>query len=153
MREVACLNIDDQAPEEFLAALLRELPHMPLQRVRRVHAEFERKLTALRRSTPGHDEVSYSGPIDMDCPLDQIRFCQQAVEMCSREISLRARRGPKASEKAENKFEHSEDFRTIRFRDKPYVLTSQQAQVVQFLYEASLRGESTVSKDRVLEHI
>lgn len=55
-------------------------------------------------------------------------------------------------EKAEE-FNHSEDYRSIRWRGESYSLTSRQAQVVEMLWQAHHQGSLEVSKDYILEKL
>jgi len=50
-------------------------------------------------------------------------------------------------------FEHSDDFRTLRFRGQQITLTSMQAQAVAFMFQKHQQGEPEIHQARILTEI
>lgn len=158
-REVAALSSDlEGTPEQLLEELRESVPSWPLRKIRRARAEFDRILLRLRDEHPESAEVSYAGQIDVRTPLDQMRFHEQAIEICDSQIMARGRQNRSKDQNTSKPFkgalfEHNEDYRTVTFKGVVFNLTSKQASAVQFLHERYLNGETEVSQERVLTEL
>jgi len=147
------LSPDGFTPEHVLEKLTDSIPALSLREISRMKATLRRKLARLQRKFPEAEEVSYSGPIDPSNPLDRIRSYRQVIDACNLEIASRGRNGVASSSEPGREFEHSPDYRTIVFRGKRYVLTSQQARAVEILHEAFQSGKPDVSDHTLLESL
>ena len=52
-----------------------------------------------------------------------------------------------------NRLIHSEDFRSLIFKEKPYTLTESQSIVIRYLYENFLQGTKQLKSDTVISHL
>jgi hypothetical protein len=150
-------------PEDFLQDLRKALPGFSLRKVRGIRAKCTRMLSHLRKTTPGSEEVSYSGPMDPDDPLDQIRVLGTAIQLCETQIALRGRIDdkvrPKTSENSagsgtgEALFTHSEDYSSVSLNGQRFALTSAQSQVIGKLHEAWKQGIPEFRQAYLLEEL
>lgn len=151
------------SPEDFLQDLRKALPGFSLRKVRGIRAKYNRMLSRLRAKFPGSEDISYSGPMDPDEPLDQIRVLETAIELCDGQIALRGRiddkgggQGPEnsaGSGTGEDCFTHSEDYSSVSLRGKRFALTSAQSQVIKTLHESWKEGTPELRQAYVLEKL
>lgn len=57
------------------------------------------------------------------------------------------------SKEADPPFSHSDDYRSVRWRGRPYALTLQQAQVVEILHQAWKAGHPDVSQLEIMDRV
>ncbi len=151
------------APEDFLQDLRKALPAFSLRKVRGIRAKYNRMLSRLRKKFPGSEDISYSGPMDPDEPLDQICILGTAIQLCDMQIALRGRiddkGGGKGSENSagsgndEDLFTHSEDYSSVTLRGHRFQLTSAQSQVIRTLHEEWKQGTPELRQAYVLEKL
>lgn len=148
------------SPDDFLQDLRKELPGFSLRKVRDIRAKYNRMLSRLRTKFPGLEDISYSGPMDPDEPLDQIRVLETAIALCDDQIALRGRiedrgggQNSAGSGTGEDCFAHFEDYSSVSLRGKSFKLTSAQSQVVKTLHEAWKQGNPELRQAYVLEKV
>lgn len=150
-------------PEEFLEELRTALPTLPLSKVRSIRASLDKKLSRLRKKFPASDEVSYSGPMDPNDVLDQIRILESAVDLCDVQIAIRERiqNEGSVSRQAEKsrvtarpeKLLHSKDYASVRIRGSLFTLTGSQGAVIRELHEAWENGTPDLTESFLLERL
>ena len=155
------------ALDEFRDTLSRYLRHYSLAVIRRRHDQYAKQKAAILAGHPYLERVSSYSPVrHVERELALIEAC---VDAAKTEIALRSRRKephqapglPVPNKKGQSKeskeqyadrsnvpFSHTEDYRTVTKHGKTFWLTSQQAQMIEFLHQNAKRD---ISIARVLE--
>lgn len=150
--------------EDFLQDLQKALPGFSLRRVRSTRAKYNRTLSRLRKRVPGSEYISYSGPMNPDNELDQIRVLETAIQLCDTQIALRGRiedegggngssENSAGSEAGEDILTHSEDYSSVVLRGQRFSLTSAQSQVIKALHEGWKQGMPELRQANLLEKL
>lgn len=142
-------------PEQFLEDLRNTLPDLKLAKIRRVRTMYGRKLARLRKAFPVSEEISYSGPMDPDEPLDQIRMLEAAIDLCDAQVAVRGRTQEKsvALPSEFGSFHHSPDYASGRLGAKEFTLSPSQRVVIRELHEAWRKGTPDLSHSYLLEKL
>ena len=127
------------AGDPRLAAELGEITR-ELNRRRKASARL------LARVSPGKLQQMAGDALAQD-----LRGREEAERSVERDESITVQ--PKPMELAKDEFSHSPDYCSIRFRAKPYTLTTRQAQVVKMLHEGHKQSTPELSTRHILEKL